>query len=200
MSRIGKKPVAVPGGVKVEITGRRCQMKGAKGQLQWDLPDLISAHYDAAAQLIQVNREGDSKRARALHGLSRALLANMVQGVSAGYEKRLLIYGTGYSCNLKGGKLCLNVGFMGRGTKEKPQFELPVPEGVEVVIEAPAARGDSEPAKMLIRSCDRQKVGQFAAEVRKIRPPEPYKGKGIRYSDEHVRRKQGKAFASGGGG
>ncbi len=197
MSRIGKKPVAVPDGVKVEIAGSEFKVSGPKGELSWELPERISARYDADAKLIQVERVGDEKQARALHGTSRALLANMIHGVNQGYERRLLVYGTGYSCNLKGDFLCLNVGFVGRGSKNKPQFEVPVPDGLEVVVETPAARGDLEPAKFLVRGCDKQLVGQFAAEVRRIRPPEPYKGKGIRYDDERVRRKQGKAFASG---
>ena len=197
MSRIGKKPVPVPDGVKVEIAGGRCSVSGSLGQLSWELPEVITAEYDAGAKAIRVERSGDAKQARALHGTSRALLANMVHGVSRGYERRLLIYGTGYSCNLKDGFLRLNVGFMGRGSKEKPQFQVPVPEGVDVEIETPAARGDLEPAKFVVRGCDKQAVGQFAAEVRRIRPPEPYKGKGIRYDGEHVRKKQGKAFASG---
>lgn len=197
MSRIGKKPVAVPDGVKVEIAGSEFKVSGPKGELSWELPERISARYDADAKLIQVERVGDEKQARALHGTSRALLANMIHGVNQGYERRLLVYGTGYSCNLKDDFLCLNVGFVGRGSKNKPQFEVPVPDGLEVVVETPAARGDLEPAKFLVRGCDKQLVGQFAAEVRRIRPPEPYKGKGIRYDDERVRRKQGKAFASG---
>jgi large subunit ribosomal protein L6 len=166
--------------------------------MDWELPERIAAEYDAAGQVIRVTRTGDDKQSRALHGMSRALLANMVHGVSEGYERRLLIYGTGYSCNLQGRSLHLNVGFMGRGSKTKPQFEIPVPAGVEVVVETPAARGDTEPARFVVRGCDKQAVGEFAAEVRKIRPPEPYKGKGIRYEGEFVRRKQGKAFAGGG--
>lgn len=198
MSRIGKKAVAIPAGVKVDIAERKCSVAGPLGRLSWEMPVLVSARLDAGA--VQVERSQDSKQARALHGLSRALIANMIHGVSQGYAHRLLIYGTGYSCRLQGRVLCLNVGFMGRGTKEKPQFEIPIPEGVDVVVETPAARGESEPAKFVVKGCDKQAVGQFAAEVRRIRPPEPYKGKGIRYEGEHVRRKQGKAFASGSGG
>ena len=198
MSRIGKKTVSVPSGVKVDIAGRKCSVAGPLGRLSWEMPALVTARLDGAA--VRVEREGDNKQSRALHGLSRALIANMIEGVSKGYQHRLLIYGTGYSCRLQGRTLCLNVGFMGRGTKEKPQFEIPIPEGVDVVVETPAARGESEPAKFLVKGCDKQMVGQFAAEIRMIRPPEPYKGKGIRYEGEHVRRKQGKAFASGSGG
>lgn len=198
MSRIGKKPIQVPEGVKVEIAGRRCSISGPKGSFDWRLPDSISAEYDAAGKMIRLARSAEGKHAAAMYGTSRAVLANMMHGVSQGYHRRLLIYGTGYSCNLKGGALCLNVGFMGRGSKEKPQFEIRVPDGLEVEIETAAARGEMDPAKFVVRGCDKQLVGQFAAEVRKIRPPEPYKGKGIRYEGESVRRKQGKAFASGG--
>ena len=197
MSRIGKKPVAVPDGVKVEVAGREFSVSGPKGQLSWELPEVVSAKYDPEVKVIEVQPRGTDKHTRAMYGTSRALLANMVQGVNTGYERRLLIYGTGYSCSLKGQFLCLNVGFMGRGSKEKPQFEIPIPEGVEVEVETPAARGDLEPAKFVVRGCDKQAVGQFAADVRRIRPPEPYKGKGIRYDGEYVRKKQGKAFASG---
>ena len=105
-------------------------------------------------------------------------------------------YGTGFSCKLEGRNLQLNVGYMGRGVDGKPQFSIPVPEGLEIDVEVPAARGDTEPAKFTVKGADKQKVGQFASEVRAIRTPEPYKGKGIRYAGEQVRRKQGKAFAS----
>jgi large subunit ribosomal protein L6 len=198
MSRIGKKPVSVPSGVKVDIAGRKCSVAGPLGKLSWDMPAEVKARFEASA--VHVERTGDTKQARALHGLSRALIANMIEGVSKGYQHRLLIYGTGYSCRLQGRTFCMNVGFMGRGTKEKPQFEIPIPEGVEVVVEAPAARGETEPAKFVVKGCDKQAVGHFAAELRRIRPPEPYKGKGIRFEGEYVRRKQGKAFASGAGG
>ncbi|MCP4593803.1 MAG: 50S ribosomal protein L6 [bacterium] len=197
MSRIGKKPVAVPDGVKVEITGQKCRVSGPKGELDWQLPAVISAQYDSDARLISIAAGAESKQARELHGTSRSLVAGMVEGVSQGFSKRLLIYGTGYGCTLQGRELCLNVGFMGRGSKDKPQFRIPIPEGVEVDIETPAARGDLEPARFVVRGCSKQAVGMFAAEVRRIRPPEPYKGKGIRYDNEQVRRKQGKAFASG---
>ncbi len=200
MSRIGKKPIAVPGGVKVEIKGKQVQVSGpkTKSPLSWTLPGAINATLEDDGKRITVERTADLKQTRALHGLSRALIANMVFGAHAGYQKRLLIFGTGYSCKLQGQFLHLNCGFMGRGTKEKPQFEIPVPEGINVTVETPAARGNSEPAKLLVDGPDKQLVGQFCAEVRSIRPPEPYLGKGIRYEDEKVTRKAGKAFASGG--
>ena len=199
MSRIGKKPVPVPDGVSVGVSDGRVDVKGPLGTLAWRLPSSISASVLQDGRSVALSRADEEKRSRALHGLSRSLVANMVEGVSRGFEKKLWIYGTGYGCNVVGGKLELNVGFTGRGGKGKAQFSLDIPEGVEVVIEVAAARGDSEPARMTVKGCDKQKVGQFAAEVRKIRPPEPYKGKGIRYHDEHVRRKQGKTLVGGGG-
>ncbi len=200
MSRIGENPIDVPAGVTVEISGQDVRVSGPKCKqpLTWSVPAGITAALDNGGSRVVVTRKDDQKRHRSLHGLSRALIANMVHGVLHGYERRLLVYGTGYSCNVQDGKLRLNVGFMGRGTKEKPQFEVPIPDGIEVVVETPAARGDSDPAKFVVRGADKQQVGEFAAEVRAIRPPEPYKGKGIRYEGEQVQRKAGKAFAAGG--
>ncbi len=198
MSRIGKKPVAMPSGVTASIAGQKVSIKGPKGELAFDVPSPVTAAIDEEAKALVVTRQGDDRNARALHGMTRAMLANNVLGVSEGFEKRLHIYGTGYGCSLQGRQLHLNCGFMGRGGKNKPQFVIDVPTGVEVEVEVAAARGDSDPAKMIIRGCCKQAVGQFAAEIRRIRPPEPYKGKGIRYHDEQVRRKAGKALTSGG--
>lgn len=198
MSRIGKKPVQVPSGVKASISGKTVKMSGPKGDLSFTLSGVVSVKYDESAARITVDRTEENRTARAMHGMTRAMIANMVVGVSEGYQRRLLIYGTGYGCTLAGRKLQLNCGFMGRGGKNKPQFEIDIPAGVEVKVEVPAARGDSDPAKMLITGCDKHAVGQFAANIRRIRPPEPYKGKGIRYEDEVVRRKVGKALAGAG--
>ncbi len=195
MSRIGKKPVEIAGGVTVTVNGKSVNVKGSLGSLDWTLPEQISATVEGNE--VRVERANDQKQSKALHGLSRALINNMVVGVSKGYQQRLEVYGTGYSCGVKGKFLELNCGFMGRGTKDKAQFSIPIPDGVEVTVETPAARGDSDPAKFLVKGCDKQVVGHFAASVRKIRPPEPYKGKGIRFEGEHVRRKQGKALAGG---
>jgi large subunit ribosomal protein L6 len=197
MSRIGNKPIPVPAGVEVKINGSSVAVAGSGHTLTQEIPPGVTVTFDAGERVVRVARAADDKQHRALHGLARALVANMVDGVSKGFERRLLIYGTGYSCDVANGRLLLNVGFMGRGTKEKPQFSIPIPDGVEVKVEVKAARGDSEPAKLLIHGPDKQRVGMFSADVRKIRPAEPYKGKGIRYEDEQVRRKQGKAFASG---
>jgi large subunit ribosomal protein L6 len=200
MSRVGKQPIDVPDGVQVQLNGRKLEVRGAKGSLAWEVPDGIRLEHDASAKVIRVSRANDAKQSRANHGLSRALVANMVQGVSQGFERELHVYGTGYGCKLEGDMLHVNVGFSGRGHNRPSQFAVPVPKGLEVQVLVPAARGGSTPARFVVRGPDKQQVGQFAAEVRKIQPPEPYLGKGIRYSDEVVRRKAGKAFASGAGG
>lgn len=199
MSRVGQKPISVPEGVTVAVDGAKVDVSGPLGKLSWSVPNSISVAAGDGRKSVGVTRGNDRKQTRALHGLSRALIANMVEGVSKGFERRLLIYGTGYSCNVAGDRLELNVGFMGRGAKNVPQFKLEIPAGVEVTVEVPVARGDTDPAKLVVKGCDKQQVGQFASAVRKIRPPEPYKGKGIRYDGEYVRRKQGKALAGSGG-
>lgn len=196
MSRIGKKPVEIPGGVKVNVSGATVQVGGPKGNLSFALPGGVSARVDGGQLVLE--RPGDDNRSRALHGLSRALVANMIQGVSKGYEIALEIYGTGYSCRVQGKQLLLNVGFMGRGYGKTAQFVIDIPDGLKVDVDVQAARGENEPAKFRVSGADKQAVGQFAAEVRKLRKPEPYKGKGIRYAGEHVRRKAGKVFAGGG--
>ena len=123
----------------------------------------------------------------------------MVQGCAEGYERKLEVYGTGYGANVQGDKLMLNCGYMGRGVGRTAQFEIPIPKGLTVKVETPVARGNNEPAKFSVSGPDKQQVGAFAAELRKIRKPEPYLGKGIRYAGEHIRRKAGKVFAGGGG-
>jgi large subunit ribosomal protein L6 len=198
MSRVGKKPIPVPKEVRVEVQGRLVKITGPKGNLSWEHPEGVSIEHDPATALIRVNRACDEKRHRAMHGLTRALVNNMVIGVSQGYERRLEIYGTGYSCKVQGKQLHLNVGHMGRAVNAPAQYLIDIPDGLTVEVEVPAARGDSEPAKFVVRGCDKQQVGEFASEVRALRKPEPYQGKGIRYAGEYVRRKQGKAFASGG--
>lgn len=197
MSRIGKKPVAIPAGVTVSVQGRDVTVKGPKGSLSWTHSPMTPVVYDQAAKCVRVDRTEDTGVGRAFHGLTRALINNMVKGVSEGFQKRLLIYGTGYNCKLQGRTLALNVGFSGRRRGQGSQFEIPVPDGIEVVVEKDAARGETEPASLVIRGCDKQKVGQFAAEVHALRKTEPYKGKGIRYDGEIVRRKQGKTLTGG---
>lgn len=184
MSRIGKKPVPI-GAAKVEISGRAVKVSGPKGNLAWSLPAGITAAVKDGQ--VALARPDDLPQSKALHGLSRALIANMVEGVTKGYQTQMEVYGTGYSCKLEGkNKFLLNCGYMGRGVNRPAQFVIDVPAGLEVTVEVPAARGENEPAKFTVKGPDKQMVGQFCAEVRKLRKPEPYKGKGIRYVDERV--------------
>jgi len=166
--------------------------------LTWSVPRPITAK--VAGEEIVLVRPNDETSNKALHGLSRALIANMVKGVAEGYSIGLEIYGTGFNAKVEGRNLLLNIGYMGRGVGRKAQFEIPIPTGVEVKVDVPAAKGNSEPAKFTVSSADKQAVGQFAAEIRKLRKPEPYLGKGIRYAGERIRRKAGKVFAGAGGG
>jgi large subunit ribosomal protein L6 len=194
MSRIGEKPIAVPAGVTVKLADREVTVSGPKGTCTWVYPATADVSFDEAGRLLTVKRRNNLKASRANHGLTRALINNMVVGVFEGFQKRLLIYGTGYSCKLDGDRLRLNLGYSGRGHGRPAQFELPIPKGLEAVVERDTARGDNEPASVVIRGYEKQKVGQFAAEIRALRKTEPYKGKGVRYEDEIVRRKQGKAL------
>ncbi|MHC4061158.1 MAG: 50S ribosomal protein L6 [Planctomycetota bacterium] len=191
MSRIGKKPIFIPQGVKVEQSGRHIKVAGSLGTLEMDCHPQIKVRIDGNEGRISVENERPERRqARQLHGTMRALIANMVTGVSKGFEKKMEIYGTGYNVKEQGGKLVLQVGF-------SHPVERVIPEGIKVNIETGATRGDDIPARFTISGTDRCLLGGFAADVRKVRPPEPYKGKGIRYADEHIKRKVGKAFASG---
>jgi large subunit ribosomal protein L6 len=191
MSRIGKKPIDIPQGVKVQQSGRRIKVSGSLGELQMDCHPHIKVKIDdAGGKIVVQNQHSELREYRQLHGTMRALIANMVAGVSRGFERKMEIYGTGYSVKDQGGKLIFQVGY-------SHPVERVIPKGIEVTIEAGATRGDDVPARFTVSGTDKCLLGQFAAEIRKIRPPEPYKGKGIRYADEHVRRKVGKAFASG---
>ncbi len=193
MSRIGKKPIALPGGVKVGIQGNNISITGPKGTLTFAHAQGVKVAHDASANQIAVTRDSDTSQHRALHGTTRALLNNMVVGVSKGYEQRMEIYGTGYNCALQGQTLDLKVGY-------SHPIKVPVPKGVKVTVEVAAAKGDETPAKILIEGIDKQVVGQFARDVKDARLPEPYKGKGVRYAGEQIVRKAGKAFAGAGGG
>jgi large subunit ribosomal protein L6 len=191
MSRIGKKPVIIPSGVKIELAGQAVKVSGPKGSLEIKRHPAINVKLDdSGTKIIVENSKPDSRAERAMYGTTRALLNNMVAGVSKGFEKKMEIYGTGYNVKEQGGKLILAVGFANPA-------EVKIPKSVKVTLEVPATKGNDTPAKFTITGYDKQELGQFAAEVRKIRPPEPYQGKGIRYAGEHVRRKAGKAFASG---
>ncbi len=196
MSRIGKKPVTLPSSVKAQVSGRQVTLTGPKGSSSWTVPAPIEVALEGTT--LELKRPNDDQESRALHGTSRALLANMVKGVSEGYSIGLEVYGTGYGCKVEGTKFHLNCGFMGRGVGKPAQFVIDIPAGLKVAIEVPQARGNNEPAKFNVSGVDKQAVGQWAAEVRKIRKPEPYQGKGIRYAGEQVRRKAGKVFAGGG--
>jgi large subunit ribosomal protein L6 len=180
MSRIGKKLIKVPAGVEITINGNKIKVKGPKGELHYEFnPEVTVA---CSEGVIQVKRLKDEPSDRSLHGLARALISNMITGVTKGFEKRLEIIGVGYRAQPSGKKLTLNLGF-------SHPIDLPVPEGIH-------AEMDKELKNVLIISgIDKQAVGQFSANIRSFRPPEPYKGKGIRYTDEYVPRKAGKTAA-----
>jgi large subunit ribosomal protein L6 len=181
----------VPKGVKVEQHGQTVKVTGPLGSAELNCdPCLTVKIEDGGGRIDVVNPEPEVRRTKELHGTTRALIANMMVGVTQGYQKKMEIYGTGYNVKEQGGKLVLQVGFA-------HAVEMPIPKGVKVTIDVPATRGNEVPAKFSLTSVDKCVVAQFAAEIRKVKPPEPYKGKGIRYADEHIRRKVGKAFASG---
>jgi large subunit ribosomal protein L6 len=191
MSRIGKKPIVIPEGVKIEQSGLCIKVSGPLGSLQLDCQPPIKVKIDSSAGKVLVENENPEMRQnKQLHGTMRALIANMVTGVSKGFEKKMQIYGTGYSVKEQGGKLILQIGFC-------HPVEKPIPKGIKVNIETGATRGDEVPARFTLLGMDKGLLGQFAADIRRIKPPEPYKGKGIRYADEYVKRKVGKAFTSG---
>ena len=177
MSRIGKIPVAVPSGVDVTISGANVTVKGPKGTLEHVVPAPITVARDDDGAIV-VNRPDEARESRALHGLTRTLLSNLVQGVTQGYEKKLEIVGTGYRVLAKGSNLEFALGFSHPVT-------VTAPEGITFAVESPT--------KFSVSGIDKQQVGEVAANIRKIRRPEPYKGKGVRYAGEQVRRKVGKA-------
>ncbi len=190
MSRIGKKPIDIPSGVKVEQKDNCIKVTGSLGNLEMDCHPRIEVQIDnSAGKIVVENPNPESREGKQLHGTMRALIGNMVTGVSNGFEKKMEMYGTGYSLKEQGGKLVFQIGFC-------HPVEITVPKGIKVSIETAATRGNETPARFMLSGIDKCLLGQFAADVRKIRPPEPYKGKGIRYADEHVRRKVGKAFTS----
>jgi large subunit ribosomal protein L6 len=185
MSRIGKKPVPV-GKAKVAISGQVVSVEGAKGKLSYTVPGQIKVEVKDGN--VVVTRPNDERQSKALHGLVRALVNNMVVGVTDGYKKTLELRGVGYKAEMKGKELALNVGFAN-------QLRVPIPAGLTVAVEP--GQGDIT-NRIVVSGADRQQVGDFAANVRKLRKPEPYKGKGIRYEGETVKIKPGKAFAGAG--
>jgi len=180
MSRVGKAPISLPGGVDVTVTGSSVEVRGARGSLTQTVDASIAVSVDDGT--VTLSRDNDERSTRALHGLYRSLINNMVIGVSEGYMKELTAIGVGYRAALKGNNLELQVGF-------SHPVSIEAPDGI--TFEVP------EPTKIIVTGIDKQKVGQVAADIRSVRPPEPYKGKGIRYKDEQVRRKAGKAGVSG---
>jgi large subunit ribosomal protein L6 len=178
MSRIGNKPIPVLDGVKINVQGRKVQVEGPKGKLEWEHRREVSVALDDDKKNVVVKRENDERPARAYHGLTRALINNMIFGVKNGYEKRLEIIGVGYQAALKGKALNLRVGLANELVRE-------IPAGLTVTV--------PDATHIVIQGCDKQLVGQFAAELRSLRKPEPYKGKGVRYQGEHIKLKPGKA-------
>jgi large subunit ribosomal protein L6 len=175
MSRIGKKPIAIPSGVQTTVDGQTIRVKGPKGELAWTVSDEVVITFENG-ELSFAPRD-DSSRARAMWGLSRTLVANMVTGVTVGYEKTLELVGVGYRAAMKGQALSMQLGF-------SHEVDFPAPPGVTFQV--------PRPVEIKIIGIDKQVVGETAARIRKIRPPEPYKGKGVRFSGEKVRRKEGK--------
>ena len=176
MSRIGKKAIELPAKVKLNVSGEGAiSVEGPKGKLEWTLPKQISARIESTH--VSVNRSSEDRKVRALHGLSRALINNMVTGVSAGFVKDLEIQGVGFKAAVKGAILDLNLGF-------SHDIHFPIPHGIKVTV--------AENTKIKIEGIDRQLVGQVAADIRAYYPPEPYKGKGVRYVGEQIQRKEGK--------
>ena len=175
MSRIGKKAVAVPSGVTANIQGQTVNVKGPKGALSMVLPDEVTAKMDKAG--IQVDPRNETKRARSQWGTSRTLVANLIAGVTKGFEQRLEITGVGFRAAVQGKNLQLQLGY-------SHDVVFPIPDGITIAT--------PRPIEIVVTGLDRQKVGQVAAEIRDFRPPEPYKGKGVKYSGEYIFRKEGK--------
>ena len=175
MSRIGKQPVSIPAKVKVEVQGQKVRVEGPKGKLDFELPRRTTAKVEGGSVL--VSRQGDDAEAKALHGLSRSILNNMVKGVSEGFVKKLEIQGVGFKAAVQGAKVNLNLGY-------SHPINYPLPTQIKVTVE--------ENTRLTIEGPDKQVVGQVAAEIRSFYPPEPYKGKGVRYAGEKVVRKEGK--------
>lgn len=175
MSRIGKKPVSVPGGVTAAVNGQEVKIKGPKGELKHVLVDAMVAKLDQGE--IAITMREDTKEARAMWGMSRTLVSNLIAGVTEGFSKRLEITGVGYRAAVQGANLQLQLGY-------SHDIAYPIPQGIQIAC--------PKPTEIVITGIDKQKVGQVAAEIRAYRPPEPYKGKGIRYAGEFIARKEGK--------
>ena len=175
MSRVGKKPVVVPAGVTAKVDGQTVAIKGGKGELSFVVPEDVAVTIDGSA--IKVDPRSDSKRARAMWGMSRAMINNLVTGVSKGFERKLEITGVGYKAAVAGKNLQLSLGY-------SHDVNYPIPAGVSIVT--------PKPTEIMIAGIDKRQIGQIAAEIRSLRPPEPYKGKGVKYAGEFIFRKEGK--------
>ena len=175
MSRVGKKPVAIPAGVTAKVDGQKVAVKGGKGELSFVVPDDVAVAMDGSA--INVNPRFETKRARAMWGMSRAMINNLVNGVSKGFEKKLEITGVGYKAAVAGKSLQLSLGY-------SHDVNYPIPAGVTITT--------PKPTEISISGIDKRQIGQIAAEIRSLRPPEPYKGKGVKYAGEFIFRKEGK--------
>jgi large subunit ribosomal protein L6 len=175
MSRVGKKPVVVPAGVTAKVDGQTVAVKGGKGELSFVVPEDVAVTIDGSA--IKVDPRSDSKRARAMWGMSRAMINNLVTGVSKGFERKLEITGVGYKAAVAGKNLQLSLGY-------SHDVNYPIPDGVSIVT--------PKPTEIMIAGIDKRQIGQIAAEIRSLRPPEPYKGKGVKYAGEFIFRKEGK--------
>lgn len=175
MSRIGRQPIPIPAGVKVNIEARRVRVEGPKGRLEWEIPPVTSVRIDQGK--ILVDRHGEDRQVKALHGLTRAIINNMVRGVTEGFVKKLEIQGVGFKASVQGTNLVMTLGF-------SHPVVYPIPQGVKVTVE--------ENTKITVEGADKQLVGQVAADIKRFYPAEPYKGKGIRYLGEQIRRKEGK--------
>lgn len=181
MSRIGKKPITILDGVKMSLNGQELTVEGPKGTLNYKLRPEVSVDINSDDSVVTVSAKDDDRESRAYHGLTRALINNMIIGVKDGYEKKLELQGVGYVCSLKGDELSLRVGFANELKKKVPgNLNVTVPDTTHIVVQG----------------CDKQAVGEFAAAVRSLRKPEPYKGKGIRYQGEEVKLKPGKSAKS----
>ncbi len=178
MSRIGRKPIELPKGVEVNLSGDTIRVKGPRGELQWQWPSGMTVTVEEGR--IVVKRPDDTKKNKALHGLTRSIIANMVKGVSEGFKKELHLVGIGYRVDLKGQSLMFSLGY-------SHPVEFPLPEGITAEIDHKA-----RPLKLTLQGIDKQLLGQVAANIRSLRPPDAYKGKGIRYADERLKLKPGK--------
>jgi large subunit ribosomal protein L6 len=187
MSRIGKKPIVIPDNVKISVSGQAIQVEGPKGKLNYTLPERIEVKVENKTMLL--NRNGESSREKALHGLSRSLIANMVQGTRDGFVKKLEIQGVGFKASVQGDKLNLNLGF-------SHPIHYPIPADIKITVTDAAGKKVNEGTFLTIEGIDKQLVGAVAADIRRYYPPEPYKGKGVRYAGEQIIRKEGKTAQS----